>query len=338
LTSINYNGIERSPKKPIELRSGDKNIRFAFNATTFTSPHNVQYRYRLKGLSESWSETDRPYAQFTGLPAGNYTFEVMAAGARQSQYGKPIAYSFQIPQPFYQQPVFWMAILSLMTMLMYALHRYRIRTIVQVERTRTQIAMDLHDDIGSSLTSLSFMSNLAWQRTEQQTPKEEITPLLREMGTMSSELVDNMLDIVWSVDPKQDSVGSIVTRLQSFCQRMQGTSQITVTWTLGSGVQDLPLPPRSRRNLYLILKESINNAVKHSRANCIEIAMEPKHGMLDIAVQDDGAGFDAGVVKSGYGLKTMRERAEESGASLKLESQPGLSTTVVLRWPLKFTA
>ncbi len=249
-----------------------------------------------------------------------------------------MAYSFYIPLPYYQHPAFWITILMLLTALMYALHQYRIRTIVHVERTRTQIAMDLHDDIGSSLTSLSFMSSLAWQRTEQQTPKEEITPLLKEIGTMSSELVDNMLDIVWSVDPKQDSVGSIVNRLQAFYQRMEEASNVTIEWHLSQGVQDLPLPPRSRRNLYLILKESINNAIKHSGAAKIDLQIEQQLTSLFIVLSDNGRGFDADTVKTGYGLKTMRERAEESGATLQMESERDVATKITLKWPLKYSA
>lgn len=338
LTSINYNGIERSAKKPIALQPSDRNIRFAFNATSFSNLHNIQYRYRLQGLNDRWAETNHSFVQFTGLPAGDYTFEVKAAAARQQPYGTPVAYSFQIPQPYYQHPAFWLTILMLLMLLMYALHRYRIRTIVQVERTRTQIAMDLHDDIGSSLTSLSFMSSLAWQRTEQQTPKEEITPLLQEIGSMSSELVDNMLDIVWSVDPKQDSVGSIVDRLQAFYQRMEEASNVTIEWHLSKGIQDLPLPPKSRRNLYLILKESINNAIKHSGAAKIDLEIEQQLTSLLIVIRDNGRGFDADTANTGYGLKTMRERAEESGATLKMESEKGVSTKITLKWPLKFTA
>lgn len=338
LTSINYNGIERSAKKPIELEPGDRNIRFAFNATSFSSPHNIQYRYRLQGLNDRWAETDRSFVQYTGLPAGKYTFEVQASAAKRQQYGNPVAYSFQIPQPYYQHPAFWITILLLLTLLMYVMHRYRIRTIVQVERTRTQIAMDLHDDIGSSLTSLSFMSSLAWQRTEQQTPKEEITPLLQEIGSMSSELVDNMLDIVWSVDPKQDSVGSIVSRLQAFYQRMEEASDVSIEWHLGKNIQDLPLPPRSRRNLYLILKESINNAIKHSGAAKIDLHIEQQLNSLLIVVSDNGHGFDADTVKTGYGLKTMCERAEESGATLQMESEKDVATKITLKWPLKYAA
>ncbi len=338
LTSINYNGIERSAKKPIELQPSDRNIRFAFNATSFTNPHNIQYRYRLQGLSDRWVETNHSFVQYTALSAGQYTFQVQASAAKRQQYGEPVAYSFYIPLPYYQHPAFWITILMLLTALMYALHQYRIRTIVHVERTRTQIAMDLHDDIGSSLTSLSFMSSLAWQRTEQQTPKEEITPLLKEIGTMSSELVDNMLDIVWSVDPKQDSVGSIVNRLQAFYQRMEEASNVTIEWHLSQGVQDLPLPPRSRRNLYLILKESINNAIKHSGAAKIDLQIEQQLTSLFIVLSDNGRGFDADTVKTGYGLKTMRERAEESGATLQMESERDVATKITLKWPLKYSA
>ncbi len=333
LTSINYNGISRSPYREVNLKASDTNIGFEFSATTFSHTHRVHYRYRLKGLNERWAATEKPFVHFARLPAGEYEFEVQAATS--NEYGAPISYDFTIPEPYYQRPVFWLAIMFMMTLVFYYLHQYRLRSMLQVERTRTQIAMDLHDDIGSSLTSLSFMSNLAWQRTEEQTPKEEISPLLEEIGSMSSELVDSMLDIVWSVDPKQDSVGSIVSRLQAFFQRVHGASEFSVNWQIEEGIKEIALPPRPRRNLYLIMKEAINNAIKHSGASRVDVGMTHDHVMLQIVIQDYGRGFDVDNTNSGYGLSTMRERTEESGASFEIRSSVGAPTTIYIRWPLR---
>lgn len=334
LSSINYNGIARSPYRQLDLKSSDRNIGFEFSATTFSHQHKVHYRYRLLGQSQRWQETEKPYVHFAKLPAGEYEFEVQASTSDYS-FGEAVSYDFEIPLPYYQQPIFWIGILVLLTILFYYLHLYRLRSILQVERTRTQIAMDLHDDIGSSLTSLSFMSNLAIQRTEDRTPREEISPLLQEIGSMSSELVDNMLDIVWSVDPKQDSVGSVISRLQAFYQRLNDASEISVFWKVDDDVKKIALPPRSRRNLYLILKEAINNAIKYSGASKIDVAMTQDLVMLHVIVQDYGNGFNLNEVKSGYGLRTMKERAEESGAEFEIRSSVGSSTTIYIKWPLR---
>ena len=334
LTSINYNGIERSPKRSIALDSNQRNIGFGFSATTYSRPHLVRYQYRLKGFEKTWSETHHSFVQYAGLPAGVYTFEVKAA-ASPEQFGQAASYAFTIPRPFYQTPIFWMIALVAMGSLMYRLHKYRVRSILQVERTRTQIAMDLHDDVGSSLTSLSFLSSLAQERTERQAPREEITPLLREVGSMASELVDNMLDIVWSVDPNHDTIGSVTSRIQAFYQRLEGASDVIVEWQMATGVEDISLPPRSRRNLYLILKEALNNAIKHSNASKIKVEFARTLVMLRIEIKDDGQGFDAKTILAGYGLKTMKDRAEESNASLTIHSSQGDGTSIYIQWPLK---
>ena len=334
LTSINYNGIEKPASKPLLLSSADRNIGFAFAAPTFAHPHRVHYRYRLLGHSEKWKGTDEAGVQFTNLPAGDYTFEVQAASSSLN-YGMSALYDFNIPQPYYQRPYFWVMILMLTIVLMYWLHRYRLHSLLQVERTRTRIAMDLHDDIGSSLTSLSFLSNLAWQRTDKQKPKEEIAPLLVEISTMSSELVDNMLDIVWSVDPKHDSVGSIIDRLKAFYQRMGDAAEITMNWLVQDGVGEIALPPRSRRSLYLIMKEAINNAVKHSGTPVIDVRFDRDFSMLQIDVHDYGRGFDVDQMFSGYGLNTMKKRAYEEGGSLEIFSKEGEETIVQIKWPVK---
>ncbi len=334
LTSINYNGISRSPYKDVELKASDTNIGFEFSATTFSHPHQIEYRYRLKGHQAKWSTTKKPSVHFASLPAGSYEFEVQATTSKET-YGQPISYNFEIPVPYYQRPTFWMAILVLVMILSYYLHLYRLRSMLQVERTRTQIAMDLHDDIGSSLTSLSFMSNLALQRTQDQPASEEISPILKEIGSMSSELVDNMLDIVWSVDPKQDAVGSVIQRLQAFYQRVHDASDITINWKVEDSVRKIVLPPRSRRNLYLILKEAINNAIKHSGADRIDVAMTQDLVLLHVVVQDYGNGFDTDLIENGYGLTTMQDRAKESGATFELRAAAGSATTVYLKWPIR---
>ena len=334
LTGINYNGIARPPNRPLSLSAVDRNIGFSFEAPTFTQPHRVHYRYRLRGLNEQWENTEEPGVQYTNLPAGDYTFEVQAS-ASNLKYGMSALYNFQIPEPYYQRPFFWMLILLLTTLLMYMMHRYRLRSILRLERTRTRIAMDLHDDIGSSLTSLSFLSNLAWQHTDKQKPKEEITPLLQEISSMSSDLVDNMLDIVWSVDPKHDSVGSVIGRLQAFYQRMSEATEITINWSIEDGISTISLAPRSRRNLFLILKEAINNAVKHSGSPAIDIRFDKEFGILQIAVKDYGKGFDVEQIFSGYGLNTMKKRANEEGGTLEVTSTPQKETVILLKWPIK---
>lgn len=334
LTSINYNGISRSPYRQVALRASDRNIGFEFSATTYSHQHKVQYRYRLKGLNDRWQQTAKPYVQFAKLPAGDYEFEVQAA-TTPFDFGQAISYDFEIPEPYYQRPAFWMGIIILLTVLFYYLHLYRLRSMLQVERTRTQIAMDLHDDIGSSLTSLSFLSNMARQRNESQTPREEIAPLLDEIGSMSSELVDSMLDIVWSVDPKQDSVGSIISRLQAFYQRVHGSSEISIYWDVEEKVKRIALSPGSRRNLYLILKEAINNSIKYSGTQKIDISMSEDLALLHVKVQDYGKGFDVSKGGTGYGLSTMRERAEDSGATFEIHSSVSSATTVYVRWPLR---
>ena len=334
LTGINYNGIARPPNRPLSLSAVDRNIGFSFEAPSFTRPHRVHYRYRLRGLNEKWEDTEEPGVQYTNLPAGDYTFEVQAS-ASNLKYGISALYNFQIPEPYYQRPYFWMIILVLTTLLMYAMHRYRLRSILRVERTRTRIAMDLHDDIGSSLTSLSFLSNLAWQHTDKQKPKEEIAPLLKEISCMSSELVDNMLDIVWSVDPKHDSVGSVIGRLQAFYQRMSDATEVTINWSVEDGLSNISLSPRSRRNLFLIMKEAINNAVKHSGTPAIDIRFDKEFGILQVEVRDYGQGFDVNHIFSGYGLNTMKKRAKEEGGTLEITSIPNKETVVLLRWPIK---
>ncbi len=335
LTAVNLNGVSAAPAMPLRFSSRDRNVGFSFSTTAFASQHRVYYRYRLCGLDNMWRETDENAVHYADLPSGKYQFEVQA-GVEPNVFSQAVAYSFAIPRPFHEQPLVWAGALLLFLGALYGGHRYRVRHLVQLERTRTQIAMDLHDDIGSSLMSLSLLSTMARQRSEQ---KQEVSPLLSEIGVTASALVDSMSDIVWAIDPMQDTFRSVIERLQGFSQRMTASIDIDIDWQIAPEIDAIVYPPRVRRNLYLIVKEAITNAIKHSGSEIIIIRMRSDVHALTVEVEDRGTGLPTSTPQAGgYGLRTMRMRAGKSGADLYIRAGEQGGTRVIVSCPFRAQA
>jgi signal transduction histidine kinase len=147
-------------------------------------------------------------------------------------------------------------------------------------------------------------------------------------------LVDSMSDIVWAINPKRDNLDDLVHRMRRFASDTLAARNIAFTFRAPSGESALALGPDLRRELYLVFKESIHNAVKHSECERVEIVLDVRGGRLTLSVVDDGRGFDPGRETDGQGLASMSRRAERLGGSFRVDSAPGRGATVTLDVPL----
>lgn len=212
------------------------------------------------------------------------------------------------------------------------INRYRVlsraKRMVEIEKVRNGIARDLHDDIGSTLSSINILSQVAL--TEK---NGNIENYLERIGDQSSRMLEDISDIVWSINPRNDSIKQVITRMREFSTEILESKNISChfTETLGDA---LSLNPDKRKNLFLIFKESINNAVKYSQANRVEISLHHVDHTLVMQIKDDGQGFDEQDIKSGNGLRNMRERAKEINGAVTLVSIAGRGTEIELRMPL----
>lgn len=220
-----------------------------------------------------------------------------------------------------------------------ALQRSREERLRELERVRTRIATDLHDDIGSSLTQIVILSEVAQASLNgHDTPVAE--PLTK-ITNVSNELVEAMSDIVWAINPKKDHLSDLVQRMRRFASDIFSACQIHFTLRAPHTESDIQLGANVRRELFLIFKESVNNIARHS--GCTEAGIEfyAESGSLVLKLSDNGKGFDVKAAsagtrysKGGNGLVSMRRRAEELGGSFEINSQPGAGTSIILRVPL----
>jgi two-component system, NarL family, sensor histidine kinase UhpB len=204
----------------------------------------------------------------------------------------------------------------------------RNRRIRQLHNIRNNIADDLHDDIGSTLSSISIMSELAKEKSP------EALPLLNAISEHTSAIQENMSDIVWAVNPQNDHFENVVRRMHLFAAEILDAKNIALEWNSDPVLNTARLSMKQRKNLYLFFKEAINNAVKHSGADKISITITRKNGMIELLILDDGVGFSSLEMYSGNGINSLKKRAEELNAVYHMAPHINKGTSIKLTFKI----
>jgi len=213
-----------------------------------------------------------------------------------------------------------LAVLLILSILFY--NFYRTKQLLKLQTLRNRIASDLHDDVGSTLSSISIFSELAKEQSK------EVIPMLESIGESSRKMLESMADIVWTINPENDNFEKIILRMRSFAYQLLGAKKIDFEFNADDTVTGIKLPMEVRKNLYLIFKEAINNIVKYADADNAFFSVSGTKNNLTMLIRDNGKGFDTTQTSEGNGLKNMKKRAEEVGAKLLIESGADIGTTI----------
>jgi ligand-binding sensor domain-containing protein/signal transduction histidine kinase len=318
----------------LELGPDQHQIQLDFVALGFSPGEGLRYQYKLEGASEDWSQlADQRLVNFANLAPGRYRFLVRAVNADGVMSEPPASFSFTILPAVWQRWWFVALIAALAGLIAYALYRYRVNQLLKVERVRTRIASDLHDDIGSSLSQISIISEVV--RTQLTRDNPAFAAPLSTIAQTSRELVDSMSDIVWSINPKRDNLFDLVYRMRHFSMDTLAAQEIDFDFNAPDSLPETKIETDMRREIFLIFKEAVNNAIRHSRGSYVKIELSFENGALQLAVKDNGTGFDTTKNHRGHGLSSIRQRAERIGGELEINSTPGAGTEVTLQAPLK---
>jgi signal transduction histidine kinase len=260
----------------------------------------------------------------------------------------PIA-NFGLTTPVYSR--WWFIALiaaGVVTLGVYA-YRQRVRRLLEIERIRTRIAADLHDDIGASLSRMAILIEVVKQEGRQSGYLNEqnfrTAQMLTEIADSARGLVDSMSDIVWSIDPRRDELGQVITRTRQFAADVFDAQGIEWQFLTSAELEKTKLDPEQRRHLFLIFKEVLNNIARHAAAKTVSMSLTIRGNQLLAEIADDGCGFTpqpvetavAVVPKSrgGNGLGNMQTRAAELSGTLTIDSVLGKGTRLILILPLK---
>ena len=311
-------------------------LRIDYVALGFGPGEALQYQYRLAGGGPDWS-TPSPHrsVNFANLAPGSYQFQVRAVSTEGVSTLDPASVAFTVLRPVWQRWWFLALVGLAAAALLRAAHRYRLARALEIANVRTRIATDLHDDVGADLTKIAILSEVARQQLDG---RGEVSERLSAIARISREAVGSMTDVVWAIDPRRDSVLDTIRRMRQHAEELVTSRGISLHFHAPDGLPRLRLSMDVRRDLFLIFKEALNNAVRHAQCRAITIDLGVAGGALSLTVTDDGRGFPTAGTAGGNGLTSMRQRAARMQAALTVRSEPGRGTTIQLSVPGAVTA
>jgi two-component sensor histidine kinase len=312
--------------KDIELDAASNNLTISFVAPNFQN-EDLSYQYQLG--DGDWSKPSKERSvSFSLLPPNKYRFRVRLVNQNGVFSPNTASFEFRILPPIWQRWWFVLGVLSIFGLIVYWLYRFRVSKLLEIERTRTRIATDLHDDIGTNLSKISLLSEIVKMQSAGE--NGEKMRMLEVIGETSRESVGAMSDIVWAINPKKDSLADMTRRMRQHAEEVFLEKGVTVKFNAPEDNKNLKLSMDIRRELYLIYKEAVTNSAKHSDCQTVEINFQVRQNQLFLSIKDDGKGFDSSENFSGNGLQNLKIRAKKINAKLEVKSEIGNGTTVFL--------
>lgn len=320
------------PEQMLVLNPGENVVSFDFSVLNFTQPEATILSYRLIGFSEEW-DTSHPGVPitYTNLDGGDYVLQVKAINGDGMESAWPYELRIKVIPPYYKTGWFRMLISLAIVGLVSLAFWYREQQQRRLDAIRRRIARDLHDDMGSTLSSIRFFSEVAQNRLSD-AEHADARSLLRRIADSAGTLSDAVREIVWAIGGKNDQLDDLVTRMREFGLRICEAKNISFKTDLPDPMPQRTLRPDQLRNIYLIFKEAVNNAAKYADCTEIQLRLRIRRQFLTLEIYDNGRGFDPAAVASqgGNGLPNLRQRAAEIGGKLGLETAPGQGVRVVL--------
>lgn len=306
-------------------------LRIEFSSPAAVEGRAIRYEYALQRAGKSSAVlSDQRTIEYPGLAPGRYHFRVSAINERGQRSTVPAEIVFEILPPVWARWWFVALFAAAAAAGVHAVYRFKLSKQLELERLRTRIAADLHDDLGTSLSRVAIMSETV--RLEMDRRPTESRERLSEIAATARNMVDGMSDLVWSIDPRKDDMKSTLRRVREFASGVLEAEGIDWTLEIQHGVDTVSLTGEQRRQLFLILKEAIANAAKHARCSSVRIETRLRGSQFVATVSDNGCGLENSAPEDGNGLRNMRRRAESMGGSLAIESFEG--TRVVFIFPI----
>ena len=301
-----------------EFTADKNNLTIEYLGLGASLGENLKYQYQLGDENSEWMTTNERSLNFANLSAGDYQFAVRAVSSDGLMSPNPATFSFQILRPIYLRWWFLTLAALLIGLAIRQIYRLRVGRLLEIERTRTRIATDLHDDIGSDLSKISLLSEVV--KMQMQNGSEENNRLLTTIAETSRKSVDSMRDIVWAINPSRDSFNDLVKKMRQFAEETLVEKNIKINFNAPADNQKLKLSMNMRRELYLIFKEAVSNAAKYSKCSKVEIDFAIIGKEISLQIKDDGKGFDVSQDFDGNGLKNMKRRCENLKGKFEITS------------------
>jgi signal transduction histidine kinase len=318
------------------FRYNMNNLSFGVSAPSFLDNKNTRFHFMLSGNENKWDQfTGNPVFSINNLPPGNYTLTVTVHYPGRFYPDEKLHYRFTIKKPYWQQ--WWFLILVLLAVAFTAFFAIRSfyrrqlqkqRTIAEkkqaIEKERTRIATDMHDDFGASLSRIKFLSEKIKIQYQE---KEMLNKDLDKISDYSDEMAEKMNEIVWALNQKYDTLGDWVAFCRAYASEYTEAHQMALFFE--EAVSERPLQGETRRNLFLVLKECLHNTVKHAKAGKVQINIREQDNQLYIKIRDDGQGMDANHIRPfANGMENMKKRIADCGGQIQFYNEGGMVVAI----------
>lgn len=331
---INYSNRYFGDSREFILHSKEKVITLEFAALNYSKPTQNRFAYKLEGYDKDWVYANDHDITLMNLEGGTHHLFVKASN-NDGVWSDEMELEIKVIPPFHKTVWFKILMAILVGVLAYLVILYRNEQRKKLEQIRQRIATDLHDDMGSTLSSIRIFSDVAKKQVQEIKP--ETVQLLDRISNNATSLSENMQDIIWTIRNDNDTLDDLVSRMREFGLRVCDAKNIEFDVRITKNFKTSRLNLEQRRNLYMIFKEVINNAVKYSECSKINLFLTLRGRYLKMEVTDDGKGFDMAKVKRGNGLNNIEKRTKEINGKLVIESAPGEGTRIDILVVLKKT-
>lgn len=311
--------MTRWNKKPVVLSPYDINLKVDWSIPDYFSKDYYTYYTKMEGLENQWFyQGNTNSIRYNQLPAGEYELKIKAIDINGNESKAGLIIPIVVNPIFYK--TWWFILLMILCIagIIYSVFQYRLHQVMEMERLRTKISSDLHDDVGSMLTGLAMQTEML----EMQATNPNQKTKLHKITHLSRSTISHMRDLVWSIDSRRDTLGNLVERLHELAEELLLPAGISYQIDIDVPNLQKKINFNCRRNLYLIYKEAINNIIKHSDAKQVKIKLNIKKGNCEFSIKDNGH-IKVKKQVSGFGLVNMKMRAQSINADLKFDLEDG---------------
>jgi signal transduction histidine kinase len=333
-----------TPDISLRLPPDYRHLEFNFTAIDLSAPESIRFRYQLVGFDNDWIQPDEArIASYSRLLAGNYQFRVEASLGDGPWNDAPTTLAFTVEPFFWQTWWFRTCAVLFFTSAVIAIVRYisfrhiqrelsRLEQRAQLDKERTRIARDLHDDLGCSLNKVALTLDMTQRQIES---TQSVNGKLQDCSAMVRQAAKSVDEIVWAINPRNDSLHYLVDYISQFAVEFLHAAEISCRVDLPDSVPNCGVSPEARHNLFLVVKEALNNIARHAQATEVHLRVTVTGEEISFTLEDNGRGFERPPENATCdGLRNMRQRMDEIGGQFELKTSPGAGTRVTFFYPL----
>lgn len=323
-----YHNLNLLSPEILDIKPHDNNLRVEFSLASYWQSHRNNYYYRIKGFEPEWKIVPNKNSLLIGnLPAGKYDLEIKAYNYAGLSNSHILSLPLRVHKKFTQSYLFSALISGILALLFFVIYKFRMNQYKRLAKVRQDIAVNLHDEVGSMLTGIAIESDLINADVYNET---EAKSKLDQIAMKSRDASSAMSDIVWSFDSRKDKVKNLVDRMRQHLINMLKPSNIDYQFNISQMDYNSVLHPEVRQNVYLIFKESIHNIVKHSDASSVNIELKYDRGVLKLLIEDNGNNKHSSSVSSGQGIQNMKMRADKINGKLIIDDTNGYKVQLIV--------